>query len=157
MTVPADARSRRAGWLRGGLIAAAVVWCALLLVTPAPRSASAPRRVAEVLTRAIGARICHQRPDRTWHLHGRPMAVCGRCAGLYVAGALGLVVGGATLRRPVRPRGRELRWLVAAAVPTAATWALEAIGVWNPGTVVRGAAALPLGATAGWLLTRVLR
>ena len=47
--------------------------------------------------------------------------------------------------------------LIAAAVPTAATFAIERIGLLDPGNVVRAAAALPLGGTAGWLFVRLLR
>ena len=37
------------------------------------------------------------------------------------------------------------------------TFAVEWIGAANPGNVLRAAAALPLGAVAGWLFVRLLR
>ena len=46
--------------------------------------------------------------------------------------------------------------LLVAAVPTGLTWLLEAAGGWNPGTLLRAVAALPLGLTAGWLMRRAL-
>src|SRR5687767_6864982 len=37
-------------------------------------------------------RVCHQIPERSFHVVGQPLAVCARCTGLYVgfAGALAL-------------------------------------------------------------------
>jgi hypothetical protein len=101
------------------------------------------------------------------HLSGRPLAVCGRCTGLYVSGALGLLLV-STRRRP-RPAASmaapawwptrlDVRagWLVLAGLPTLLTWLLEVAGAWNPGTPLRAAAAVPLGLTAGWLVGRAL-
>ena len=33
--------------------------------------------------------ICHQRPDRCFKFHGKPMPICARCFGFY----LGLLIG----------------------------------------------------------------
>jgi hypothetical protein len=136
--------------------------------------ASAPaagaRTVVAALVDLAGARVCHRRPERSFHLHGQPMPVCGRCTGLYVSGAVGLVAAG-VWRRPriagQRSGARPMRWLptlepraaglAAAAMPTILTWTLEVTGLWNPGTPLRAMAALPLGATAGWLLGRATR
>ena len=96
------------------------------------------------------------------------MPVCGRCAGLYLSGALGLLavaIGGRPRQAvqggpmpswyPDRLDPRAAR-LAIAAIPTAATWLSEVAGVWNPGTPLRALAALPLGMTAGWLMGRAL-
>lgn len=92
------------------------------------------------------------------------MPVCGRCTGLYLSGAAGLVVGLATGRRRATPVSAprvpglpafiapRVTWLAAAALPTAITWTLEMVGLWDPGTPLRAVAAMPLGATAGVLL-----
>ena len=107
------------------------------------------------------------------------MPVCGRCTGLYLSGAAGLVAATFAGRRRGAKRGavapREAGvapvsrsawlgrfdpragWLALAAVPTAATWLLEFAGAWDPGTPVRALAALPLGAAAGWFIGRSLR
>jgi hypothetical protein len=161
--------------LRLALALVAIGWVALLLL--APRWASAQpdgaarwtAATAAVLVRLAGAQICHQRPERSFHLHGRALAVCGRCTGLYVAGALGLLaaaVGGRGRGRGAvaAPRSAwwpssfdpRMRWLALAALPTAVTWGLEMAGLWNPGTPLRALAALPLGLVAGWLAGRAL-
>jgi len=33
--------------------------------------------------------VCHQRPDRTWHVSGYPLAVCIRCLGFYAGAFFG--------------------------------------------------------------------
>ena len=37
--------------------------------------------------------VCHQEPERSWELTGRPLAVCVRCLGLYLGALAGSVVG----------------------------------------------------------------
>ena len=102
----------------------------------------------------IGSFVCHQRDERSFHLDGQRLAVCGRCTGLYVAGALGAVF--AWLGRARVPSNTRAALLLAA-VPTVATLAIEWIGVADPGNAGRALAALPLGAAAGWLFVRMLR
>lgn len=53
----------------------------------------------DVLDKAhwVGYGICHQIPERTFFLNGRPLPLCARCSGTYlgaVLGFLGLVVAG---------------------------------------------------------------
>ena len=40
---------------------------------------------------AVGAVICHQRPERSFFLDGHQLPVCARCTGLYLSGAIGLL------------------------------------------------------------------
>jgi hypothetical protein len=144
-----------------GLVAvAAVSWVLLLLASPFLVARFAPSdatfRVAAAVYLA-GAAVCHQRPERSFHAWGAQLPVCGRCFGLYASAAIGaLGVVCARLRRagvrgrPGLPPGRfERTLLIAAAVPTGLSVALEAAGVWaqNPG--FRAAAAAPLGLAAG--------
>jgi len=44
--------------------------------------------------------VCHQQPERSWHLAGKPLAVCVRCFGLYVGALLAVLLGGKFWRRP---------------------------------------------------------
>ncbi|GBC85675.1 hypothetical protein HRbin11_02125 [bacterium HR11] len=37
--------------------------------------------------------VCHQRPDRTFHIDGRPLGVCQRCSGLYTGLWVGWLAG----------------------------------------------------------------
>jgi uncharacterized membrane protein len=112
-------------------------WVVLVLAAPiaalgAPTSA---------LAYAFGSLICHQRPERSFHIGAAQLPVCARCFGIYAGAAIGLVVRGPT---PTIPGLRIA--IVAAAIPTLITWGTEAIGLWSPANMTRFVAALPLGA-----------
>lgn len=136
------------------LPATAVLW-AVLIVT-APWSGSMPdglhvSGVASAATYLAGGLVCHQRPERSFHSAGAQWPVCARCSGLYLSAAAGVVA--AWLWRGRRPHFDAWRpWLLAAAVPTAVTLALE---WWEPAwssMLVRAVAAAPLGFAVGVLL-----
>jgi uncharacterized membrane protein len=112
---------------------------------------------------AAGSVICHQRPDRSFHLAGVQLPVCARCTGIYGGALLGIVVWGlwiVTSRRGRRPRPAEasarkrtaLTVLAIAAAPTLITLATGFAGVWDPSNMGRAIAGLPLGLAAGALL-----
>ena len=82
------------------------------------------------------------------------MAVCARCFGLYLSGALGAAAAWLAAARPMP----HARWLLAVtALPTGITWAMEAAGLAGFSNAVRSSAALPLGAAAGWVFVQMLR
>jgi uncharacterized membrane protein len=97
--------------------------------------------------------ICHQMAERSFDVAGMQMAVCARCTGIYAgitAGAM-LAAVGMVSGRPAgwigRSRGVSSRQaLIAVAVPTAATLAIEWAGVWDPRNGVRALAGAILGA-----------
>ena len=136
-----DARWR---WTRAG---AAGLWAAWLCGAPLW-----PGPVAG-LAYAVGSCICHQLASRSLHLAGAQMAVCARCAGIYLALAVGLVALAAWPRvGAVAMRGTARVVLIAGAVPMAISVAIEGIGMWDPGNGVRGMT----GAIAGVALAGVL-
>ena len=62
------------------------------------------------------ALVCHQQPERSFHWHGFPLAVCARCTGVYVGIAVGLLLY--PFVRDLREREFPARhWLVVAALP----------------------------------------
>lgn len=127
------------------LAAAAAAWLTLLITAPGA-GLGIPAAAATYL---FGSVVCHQQPDRSFHLGAAQLPVCARCAGLYAGAAV--VFWFAALQRFATPhawRGAAAPrlLLLAAAAPTALTWGAEAIGLWSPGNAVRFAAALPLGA-----------
>jgi uncharacterized membrane protein len=131
------------------LAAAALAWIVVLAAAP---SAALGVPVSG-LTYAAGSLVCHQRPERSFHLGLAQLPVCARCSGLYLGAALAAVAalrgGGldALAARGAGPSRRAARLAIAvAAVPTVATWVAEAAGVWAPANVTRFVAALPLGA-----------
>jgi uncharacterized membrane protein len=135
---------------------AALVWIGALVVAPMAIASSRP--ILSFGAAAIyvgGARICHQRPERCFWIHGRPMPVCARCTGLYAGAA---VAGPVALLLASGLSSRRARILAAlAALPTVATWSLEMAGLWHPSNVVRFIAGLPLGFAAAWLVLASLR
>ena len=133
------------------LTIAASSWTAAILLAPL---AHAVMPIAASAVKAAASFACHQRDERSFHLKGQRLAVCARCTGLYVAGAIGaLAAWPGVARVPARTR----RLVLFAALPTAITLAVEWSGAANPGNVLRAASALPLGAVAGWLFVRLLR
>lgn len=127
------------------LVSAGAAWTALVIAAPL-FGWSAVYAAAHL--------VCHQLPQRTFHLAAGPVAVCARCLGLYV----GAVAGGvaALIGTRVWPRDRVRSALALAALPTIVTLAAEWLLRWPLTNVIRFAAALPLGLLAAWVVTRAL-
>jgi uncharacterized membrane protein len=129
-------------------------WVALLIAMPLmPAWAGA-------VAYGLGSFICHQLPERSFHLAGFQLPVCARCLGIYIG-----VSGGVAYAwtRPMRGLAklpmpsREFRWLaVVAAAPTVLTVALETAGAWYPSNSTRALAGLPLGILAGLVVMNAL-
>jgi len=130
------------------LAALALGWLVLLVAAPV-----APTSMATVLY-AAGSLICHQRPERSFHVEAAQLPVCARCLGVYAGAAVG------ALSRFVPGPGPALRprtILVLGVLPTLVTILLEVSGLWPADNVVRGAAGLPLGLAAAFVLVPRLR
>ena len=136
-----------------GLGALAVVWA--VLVVAAPWLATVPAVGGTYLSASaygFGALVCHQRPERSFHLAGAQLPVCARCTGLYLSAAVGILFAWARRRSSPVPFANWRACLLWAALPTAATLLFE---WWRPSGAsgaVRAVAAVPLGAAAGALL-----
>ena len=132
--------------LGSALALTAAAWLALLVITPL-----APSFIATLMY-AAGSVICHQLPERSFHLAGFQLPVCARCLGIYAGAAvaasvhvLGAPVAEAARWRLLSPSAARRVFLVSA-LPTIVTVALEWSGVWAPGNVVRAMAGLVVGA-----------
>ena len=147
-------RSTTRSWLLPSLVGGVLLWNGALAGAPYALSQHAGGGVLVWATAVYvaGSFICHQRADRSFHPWGVKLPVCGRCAGLYAGGLLGLLGVGC------RVRARAVRGLLAAAAfPTAATLVLEVSGVVDPGNPGRAAAAVPLGAAVCWFVAGAIR
>lgn len=91
--------------------------------------------------------VCHQIPDRSFHLYGSKFAACSRCTGIYAGIALATLAYPLTrpLRRTDTPR---LVWLFLAAAPLAIDWALGYFSIWENNHASRFATGFLLGAVA---------
>jgi uncharacterized membrane protein len=94
--------------------------------------------------------LCHQIPSRSLEWAGHPVAVCARCAGLYLGGALALVL--AALNSAVARVPAGFRWLALAVAPTALDAAAGLVAGAGLPNVPRLLLALPAGFAAGLYL-----
>lgn len=73
--------------------------------------------------------LCHQIPERSFHIFGHPFAVCARCTGIYSGLTLGFLVY--PLFRSLRHAESPSRiWLLLAPVPTGIDFMLGYTGIW---------------------------
>jgi uncharacterized membrane protein len=140
------------------LVAASLVW-PLAMGAAVWRAATAPRSTWAAAVYLAASRVCHQRPERSFHTAGVQWPVCGRCAGLYLAAPFGAFAT-VRFRKSIRSRravsDAGVRWALAvASVPTAVTLALEWTGLAGIGNVARFTAALPLGAVLAFAITHI--
>ena len=149
--------------ITAALAVAATGWLALLVFAPL-----LPVPVAAV-TYLFGSLICHQLPDRSFHLDGAQLPVCARCLGIYAGTALMTLsrLAGSPPRTLARwgaipesdPSTRRLRgltpraMLIAGAAPTIVTVVLEMLGVWSASNVLRAVAGLALGSAVAFVVT----
>jgi uncharacterized membrane protein len=131
----------------------ALLWSGI--VVGAPLALQQPALAGAATTvYAASARVCHQRPERSFRIAGRQLPVCARCLGVYLAGAAGALLG---WTRVSRRQDRARLVLLVAAAPTALTWGAEVAGLAGFSNAARGLAAVPLGGAAGWLFVQMLR
>ena len=102
-----------------------------------------------------GSVVCHQLPDRSFHISGIQFPVCARCTGLYLGAAMGMVALGAAPSISIS-FSRARRLLIVTAIPTVLTLATAWLGVWDPPNAVRASLALPLGFSVGAVVMAVL-
>ena len=134
------------------LTAAAVAWVALIVAAPSAAGGRLP--LLGSVTYQIGSRICHQRPERSFHLAGTQMPVCARCFGLYAGGASGLVLAWAFRRWSTRTIRSSL---FVAALPIALSVGLEWLRIFGTSNVFRWLTGVPLGLVAGFAIVNLLR
>jgi uncharacterized membrane protein len=91
--------------------------------------------------------VCHQIPERSFHLYGNKFAVCSRCTGIYAGLALAALAYplARSLKQTETP---NLIWLFLAAAPLAIDWSLGYFSIWQNNHVSRFATGFLLGAVA---------
>jgi uncharacterized membrane protein len=108
------------------ILSGSLAWCAAILLAPHLATASAP--FAEFLYRGFH-HICHQLPERSFHLLGEKLAACSRCSSIYFAFLLGVVIY-PLLQHSITPLLQHSRGiLVAALLPMLIDVALEFLGI----------------------------
>ncbi len=127
--VAGDERLPRGAALLAWAIVLGVASLLLLVIVAAPLAASANHPLLAFGSYRAFAFLCHQIPERSFHFHDAPLAVCARCWGIYSGFALGALCYPlvASLRRPVMP---ARMWLLVAVIPTGIDFLLGFTGLW---------------------------
>ncbi|MFN2577829.1 MAG: DUF2085 domain-containing protein [Pyrinomonadaceae bacterium] len=130
-------------WALVALIATGIV--GLIVAAPLAQQAGHPGFAAAIYKSF--SYVCHQIPERSFHLHGEKFAVCSRCTGLYS----GLAV--ATLIYPVARALKDtlspsLWWLVLGALPLAIDFSLGYFHIWANTHLTRFITGALLGSVA---------
>jgi uncharacterized membrane protein len=126
----------------GIALAVVVVWV-LAIVSPPLFAANGEAGVAAPLYKFYSF-ICHQIPERSFHILEHQLAVCSRCFGVYFGLLAGLavypVIRGVDNIEPL-PRF----WLFASMVPIGIDWCLGVFGIWENNHASRFITGLILG------------
>jgi len=111
-------------------VSAFVVFFWLFLILLAPFAATNNlQNISNPLYRFFSF-VCHQIPERSFHIENHAFAVCARCFGVYFGLFAGLIAY--PVFRPVenlKPLRRV--WLFAAMLPMALDFSLDFFGVWT--------------------------
>jgi hypothetical protein len=86
--VSARRRRRAASAFALALLLGATLWPAAI-VSAAGASPVPTPRAWNAAVYFLASRICHQRPERSFHYRDTAWPVCARCTGLYLAAPLG--------------------------------------------------------------------
>jgi uncharacterized membrane protein len=91
--------------------------------------------------------LCHQIPERSFHLAGQQFAVCSRCTGLYSGFTMAILTYPLfrSLRNTETPR---IIWLFASALPLALDFSLTYFGIWQNNHFTRFTTGALFGAVA---------
>ncbi len=133
MTRTKTAASRRFVLLYFLTAAGLTLWTAAAVL--APLLSARPGPIGSFLYLCF-APFCHQRPERSFLLDGRPLAACARCFGIYL-GAWAGIAAYPLLRGFSAVRLPRLRTFLLLSTPIAADAAGNLLGLWSSGNVLR--------------------
>jgi len=136
-----------AAWMVwGGITAFALLLAASIFL--APLAADNHGSLAFTVYHAFSY-VCHQLPQRSFHLAGHPLAVCARCTGLYLGFAAASLIY-PLVRSLQRTDTPSRRWLLLAALPMVVDVGLDAAGLWQNTHLSRLATGLMLSSVAAF-------
>jgi len=132
------------------LSGAALAWCFLFISVPLLLNGNGTQQTAGAMLKLFFRPVCHQMPGRCLEICSTPMAVCGRCAGIYLGFAAGLALY-PLLRKRLSGYGPRLL-AAAAAIPACLEAVLEKLLGINTGNWARFGTGLWLGGFLAWVL-----
>ncbi len=117
-------------------------WC--LLIIAAPVLSALGKKFLSGLIYLFFSPACHQLPERSFHILGKPFAVCSRCTGIYFGFWL------TTTCYPWLSHWRFLsapapKWLLFALIPITADFAIQVFHILNNTFFSRTITGLVLG------------
>ena len=105
-----------------------LIWLGLIMAAPW-LMATHHYAIAFLLYKSFSA-LCHQLPDRSFHLLGFPLTVCARCTGIYAGFLIGLLCYPFVRRLEDEVMPARL-WLMVTFVPVVIDFAGGAIGIFT--------------------------
>jgi uncharacterized membrane protein len=120
-------------------------------IVAAPLLTSSSRPLAGGATYLLFSQVCHQIPERSFFLHGQPLAVCHRCSGIYFGLFLGSLISAGTFS-PLLRIARRRMWVLAGAVPLWMDALGPVVGFWTNSALSRAATGALFGIMVSSLL-----
>lgn len=130
-------------WAITATIALAIV--SMILAAPLAQ-ASQHQQFASAIYKAFSF-VCHQIPERSFHLAGHKFGVCSRCTGIYTGFALAVLIYPIvrSLRQTETP---SILWLFLATLPLVIDFSLGYFSIWQNNHASRFATGALLGSVA---------
>ena len=118
----------RPAWIAWAFTAGTATGIVVLVIGAPLAEAHAHPQLAATIYNAFSF-VCHQIPDRSFHLAGHAFAVCSRCTGLYSGFAVAALLYplARSMKRTDAPRRI---WLILATVPLVIDFALGYFAIW---------------------------
>ena len=129
-----------------GSFAAVILFIVAAILTAPLAQATGHRALAAAIYGGFSF-VCHQIPERSFHLAGHKFAVCSRCMGIY-SGLAVAALGYPLARSLKRTDTPSLIWLFVAAAPLAIDWSLGYFSIWENNHLSRFSSGALLGAAA---------
>lgn len=131
-------------WIAG--LAVVFLWVFVILLAPIAEANNAASVSRPIYT--FFSFLCHQMPERSFHIENHAFAVCSRCFGVYFGLLFGFII---------YPFFRSLDeieplpriWLFLAIIPLAIDWSLGFFEIWENTHLSRFLTGLILGTACG--------
>jgi uncharacterized membrane protein len=156
--------------LRLTFVFSAITWAMALplATTAAARHGALGSTIAygfALFVYAVASFLCHQRPERSFHVFAAQLPVCARCVGIYAGAAMAAMlcglrseaIAGDTRRRSsgVYGLGSTKVAVLASAVPIGLTLVYELATGDVPSNWIRALSGVPLGVSVAWVVCSV--